>query len=222
MVFSTDKFWDSAVGLGEVWADPDWQAMVIEIKRILGKRKVVFMLFPFGVTSISRSTKLTTGDANEIQVLPREKTFAATRSPYALSYIPFATNRCRFELFFSRVFGAGFSSAVLPHDLSLLRERRLRRGPSEYSCLALPKKTWPGSRPGHVERQILASASEAILGVDVPHAADRAVVGSDVCVGVRERVGRQRRQPVGHVVHAYGHLEAIKPLTHVQLREVAR
>jgi hypothetical protein len=45
MVFSIDKFWDPAAGPGEFWADPGWQTMVIDIRRILGKKEVIFMGF---------------------------------------------------------------------------------------------------------------------------------------------------------------------------------
>ncbi len=93
MVFSFDKFWIPAAGLGEVWADPGWQAMVIDIKRIFGKWKVIFMFFPFGVMFIDRSARLTTGNADGTRILPRENTFAAKHCPFALSDIPFATNR---------------------------------------------------------------------------------------------------------------------------------
>lgn len=94
MVFSIDKFGDPAAGLEEVWANPDWQAMVIDIKRILGKRKAIFMFLPFGVMFIDRSAKLTTSETDETQILPRENTFTAKHCSFALSDIPFATNRC--------------------------------------------------------------------------------------------------------------------------------
>jgi hypothetical protein len=45
MVFSVDESWTPAAGPGEVWADPDWQAMVIDIRRILRKKEVDLIFF---------------------------------------------------------------------------------------------------------------------------------------------------------------------------------
>src|ERR1035438_262518 len=64
------------------------------------------------------------------------------------------------------------------------------------------------------------TALEAVLAVDVEHPANRAVVGADFGIGVRERVDRKRRELVGDVVDSDLDLQAIEPLAGVKVAEV--
>src|ERR1035438_3996542 len=64
------------------------------------------------------------------------------------------------------------------------------------------------------------TALEAVLAVDVEHPANRAVVGADVGIGVRERVDRKRRELVGAGVYCDLELPGIEPLADVQVAEV--
>jgi len=51
---SVDTVGSAVAGTGAVWADPDWQAMAIDTKRILGKKEVVFICSSFDVMSVGR------------------------------------------------------------------------------------------------------------------------------------------------------------------------
>ena len=93
MDFSVAAFWDSGAGLDGVWAEPDCRAIVVDIRRILGKREILFMFFLLDSCPLSGAQNSRRADADETQFRFLGNSIAATRCPFALYGAAFATKR---------------------------------------------------------------------------------------------------------------------------------